>query len=223
MRIEYPLYLIPLEAGYVSLVESDAEPGSADDQTYYLAIFTDAERAEAFMQPFGIEAKPRPLQNAREFAWMAQSLRSPVEHVAFDPTPESKRVEARWKVSIQELMEKHVMVDYSPWNYPVFLIQQQDGFASVEGSTSTGENRCAVGVFTTEHNAQKFLADAEETGVIQALDNVSQVREFLESVAGDASAVALDPTVSQGQRTAQYCFSVQTLLDKYLVEHKPGQ
>ena len=68
MQIEYPLFLVPLEAGYVSVVE----PGSDDSQTYYLAVFTEEQRAEEFMQTCGIDGEPRPLHNAREFAWLVQ-------------------------------------------------------------------------------------------------------------------------------------------------------
>jgi len=207
----------------VSLLEAGTEPDSECGRTYHLAVFTRYDLAKAFAEHVGIEADPRPLCNAREFAWMAQSLRSPVDSLAFDPVPESKKVDARWKVSVRELIDNHLVIEYSPWNYPVFVIEQEGGFASVEGSTSRGENRRAVGVFTTTDTAQKFLEDAEETGTVQALDDVSQTRRFLESVSAEASAVALDLTVSHGQRSAKYCFSVQTLLDKYLVEHSAGQ
>ena len=224
MQIEYPLYLIPLETGYVSVVESDpdADAETEDTSTYYLAVFTEQQRAEGFMEAFGLEGNPQPLHNGREVAWMAESLRHPVNNLAFDPSSESasaasKSVDARWKVTVQELLDNHIVVDYSPWNYPVFVIEQQNGFASVAGRASNGEEMSAVGLFTTQEKAEAFLRDAGETGTVQTLATLEQTREFLQSVLPEVTAVALDLTADGGQRSAQYCFSVQTVLEKYLV------
>ena len=215
MQIEYPLFLVPLEAGYVSVVE----PGSEDSQTYYLAVFTEAQRADEFMQACGIEGEPRPLHNAREFAWLVQSLHAPISNLAFDPSSESNSVEARWKVSAQEVLDNLTAIDFSPWNYPIFVIQQPGGFASIEGDTSDGQQMRALGLFTTMEKAEEFLRDANETGVVRQLDDMPQARDFLEGVAADVTAVALNLTVDEGQRSAKYCFSIRTVLDKYLVEH----
>lgn len=215
LQIEYPLYLVPLEAGYVSVVE----PAPGDKQTYYLAVFTDEQRAEHFMQACGIEGEPRPLHNAREFAWLVQSLHAPISNLAFDPSAESKSVEARWKVSAQEVLDNLTAIDYSPWNYPIFVIQQPGGFASIEGDTSDGQQMRALGLFTTKENAEQFLRDASAAGVVRQLDDMNQARDFLASVAADVTAVALNLTADEGQRSAKYCFSIRTVLDKYLVEH----
>ncbi len=52
--IHYPLFLVPLEAGYVSVVDA-SEPAEQDDAagvdedapaTYYLAVFTSAELSQ---------------------------------------------------------------------------------------------------------------------------------------------------------------------------------
>ena len=97
MKIEYPLYLVPLEAGYVSVVE----PAPDNAQNYYLAVFTSQALAESFMEACGIEGEPRALNNGREFAWLVQSLRAPISNLAFDPEAESLQGAARWKVSIR--------------------------------------------------------------------------------------------------------------------------
>lgn len=175
------------------------------------------------MEAHGLQGGPQPLRNGREVAWMAQSLRAPVNQLAFDPSSESasaesNHVQARWKVTVQELLENHIVVDYSPWNYPVFVIEQQDGFASVEGRASNGERILAIGLFTTREKTDAFLRDAEETGTVRELKTMQQAREFLQSVLPDVTAVALDLTADRGHRAAEYCFSIRTVLDKYLVE-----
>ncbi|MFO7903206.1 MAG: hypothetical protein R6U98_11120 [Pirellulaceae bacterium] len=225
MHFEYPLYLIPLETGYVSVVEStpDTDSDVEETHTYYLAVFTERERAEGFMEAYGLEGGPQPLHNGREVAWVAESLRDPVNNLAFDPSSESassesSNVDARWKVTVQDLLENHIVVDYSPWNYPVFVIEQQEGFASVEGRASNGERMRAIGLFTTGEKAEAFLRDAEETGTVRPIATMHQTREFLRSVLPDVTAVALDLTADRGHRSAEYCFSIGTVLDKYLVE-----
>ncbi len=77
--------------------------------------------------------------------------------------------------------------------------------------------KCAVAIFTTREKAESYLGDSGETGTIRDLDDVKSTRDFLERIAVDATAVALDATIEDGRHRAQYCFSIQTLLDKYLV------
>ncbi len=95
-ELAYPLYLVPLEAGYVSVVE----PGEGDSQTYYLAIFTTEQAAEEFILGCGIASEPRGLHNPRELAWLLQSLRDPVNRVAFDPVADCTTVDSPWKVTV---------------------------------------------------------------------------------------------------------------------------
>ena len=76
----------------------------------------------------------------------------------------------------------------------------------------------AVGFFTTSEKAEEYLRNARETGVVHTLDTMAQAREFLQGVADDATAVALNLQVEEGIRSAKYCFSIQTVLDKYLID-----
>ncbi len=212
-KLAYPLYLVPLEAGYVSVVE----PGDAEPDIVYLAIFTSEQAADEFIRDCGIESSPRALRNPREFAWLLQSLREPVKSVAFDPVADSSVVESPWKVTIADLLANHVAGDYSPWNYPVFVIRLMTGFVCVEGSTSEGKERRAVGLFTRRDKAEECLGNCGLDGTIVCLDDLQQVRGFLQSIPPDITAVAMDPVIEMGHQSAQYCFSIPTLLEKYLV------
>ncbi len=212
-ELEYPLFLLPFDAGYVSVVETE----SAESQTYYLAIFTSEQAAAEFSNESGIESEPRPLRNPRELAWLLQSLRTPVESVAFDPAAGSTAVESPWKVKVSDLLAHHVLIDYSPWNYPVFVIEQASGYACIEGASSKGTDMRAVGLFTQREKAQEYLAASSGRGRIVALDDLRQTRDFLEDLLPDATAVAIDPVISADHQSAEYCFSIRTVLDKYLV------
>ncbi|MHB0960683.1 MAG: hypothetical protein ACYC0X_31885 [Pirellulaceae bacterium] len=209
---EYPIYLIPLDGGYVSVVE----PQAPEPRAHHLAVFTDQQRAGAFMDHCQILGAPRALHNAREFGWLLQSLRHPVTRVAFDPQADSLTIECRWDVDVQELLERHLVPDYSPWNYPVFVIRQDHGYASIEGKTSQGSHWTAIAVFTSGTKAEAYLQFSGTSGTLQQLSDASQARSFLEEMAGGASAVALNPTVEGDTHAARHCFSIPTVLQKYL-------
>ena len=209
----YPVYLIPHAGGYASVVGA---PTCDDDRTHFLVVHTDEQPATEFMQRFEIEGRPKRLHNHREFRWLLLSLRDPVRHVAFDPDPDEGQVNARWSASVGDLLRDHLKADYSPWNYPVCVVAQEDGFASIQGSGPAGEPLTAICVFTDEEKAHDYLAAAGEVGSLCTLDNPDQARTFLAALGPGVSAVALDPRVEAGLRTARHGFSLQTLLDKYL-------
>jgi hypothetical protein len=165
-----------------------------------------------------ILGSPRSLKNAREFGWLLQSLQPPVTRVAFDPQPDSPTVESRWIVDVQELLARHLVVDYSPWNYPVFVIRQESGYASIEGQTSQGSHGAAIGIFTSREKAVAYLRASGTSGTLRELSDAIQTRTFLDEMAGVADAMALDPTVDGDTHAAQHCFSIATVLQKYLKE-----
>ena len=213
---QYPIYLIPLGGGYASVCDPDA----GDETPHYLAVFTAESLAVAFMVQCEILTRPRALNNAREFSWLLQSLRHPVTQVAFDPSPQGRQVDARWMVSVEDLIQRYLRVDFSPWNYPLFVIAQEDGYASIEGRSDEGQQWRAVCLFTEFQKAEDYLRLAGESGEISQLDDWQQARDLLGSLAMDSAAVALDPVADGAQRKAKYCFAIETVLTKYLVREK---
>lgn len=133
---KYPLYIIPLTTGYASVIDSQ-DPGQP---VHYLVIFTELEKAERVMAQWEISGSPRALSNAREFGWLLRSLQAPVSQIALDPEPTDDEVNARWSISVDEMLEQHLVVDYSPWSYPVYVLAQKDGFACIKGLVLTGDN-----------------------------------------------------------------------------------
>jgi len=215
---EYPVYVIPLGGGFVSIVD----PNNMDPPVHALAVFSQETTARQFMGTCEITGTPRPLDNAYQFGWLLQSLQAPVTQVAFDPDPHQQQVTAAWLVAVEELLKHDLVVDRSPWKYPVFVISQPTGFASIEGQASDGEDLTAVCLFTTQDKAMAYLDDALQVGEIQQLDDRHTVREFLRMISTGATAIALNPVVREGRHTAEYCVSIRTLIDKYLVEDDDG-
>ncbi|MBI2480630.1 MAG: hypothetical protein HYV60_19000 [Planctomycetia bacterium] len=215
---EYPIYLIPHGGGFASMVHPDTEADA--EPTQMLVVYTESEVAVQFMSEFGMDDKPRMLFNDREFSWLLRSLRAAVTDVAFDPSPLGDKVGARWQVAVRELLATHLTADYSPWNYPVYAIAQDTGFASIDAADSDGQPLTVLGLFTSEGKANSYLAAANESGELCPLTNLDEARTFLTALTNLIGAVALDPTVENDQRTAKHCFPLDTLLSKYLVREE---
>ncbi|MDP7015399.1 MAG: hypothetical protein QGG36_06350 [Pirellulaceae bacterium] len=208
----YPIYLLPHQGGYASIVDPD---GGADPD-YHLVVYTDEEIAESQMAAFGLLGDPRPLHNDREFGWLLQSLQGPVRKVSFDPKPIEQNVNARWTVEVAALLADHLHPDNSPWNYPIFAIAEGAGFASIAGPAANG-GVMALALFTTEERVHSYMKSSSEEGTICRLENLQEAVRFLRGLRDYVEAVALDPTVEDGRHAAQYCFTIDTLLEKYLV------
>jgi hypothetical protein len=209
---KYPIYLIPLEGGYLSVVDTELP----EPHPHHLAVFTAEDRAEEFSSQCHIMAQPRALRNTREFGWLLQSLREPVTRVAFDPRADSPSLACRWNVGVDELLRDHLRPDNSPWNYPIFVISQEQGIASIDGQTPTGQSWRALGVFTSRERAEAYIEACKTPGTVLELPDLAQTRERFISLSAEANAVAIDPIIDQGRHTAAHCFTLQTLLEKYL-------
>ncbi len=208
---EYPIYLIPHQDGYVSIFAHD---GSEDQM---LVVYTCRESAVEFMDDHGLPGQPSALQNAREFRWLLDALRAPVTQVAFDPRVVQRRARTRWKVSIDALRDKHLAADYSPWNYPVYAIAQDTGYACIQGRASDGRPLTAIALFTSSERAEDYLESAGENGQLCEIGDMALARRLLNSLPLEVFSVAIDPVVDDSVRKARHCFDIATLLERYLV------
>lgn len=209
---QYPIYLLPHDRGYASLVDAnDHEP------TQSLIICTELQAAIELMAQFAMLGAPRALRNDREFRWLLQSLRKPVTQVAFDPAPTDDTTNARWQVSVTELLARHLPSDHSPWNYPVFAIGQASGFACIDEAADDNSALRAIGIFTSKEKAETYLREAEELGDVLELPDLESATTFFAALQTEVAAVALDPRVVEGRRAAEYCLAIDVLLSKYLV------
>ncbi|MBI1248481.1 hypothetical protein GC197_11665 [bacterium] len=210
---EYPLYLIAHGGGYTSIVD----PQDTDDQPQHI-LTTHSSEAVAlnFMQQFAIIGEPRQLNNDREFRWFLKSLKLPVTKVAYDPEPVEFDVNAKWITTIKRLLEDFLIVDNSPWHYPVYVVRTDDGYSSTIGSSETGEQMTLLNLFTDEEKAKSY-ADTQGGGKVTTLHNMEHVREILLGLRESVSAVAMDPVYAEDESSSQYCIGLDALLDKYLV------
>ncbi|WDI44891.1 hypothetical protein [Bremerella sp. P1] len=211
---EYPLYLIAHGGGYTSIVD----PKDTDDQPQHILTTHSTEQvALNFMQQFAIIGEPRQLNNDREFRWFLKSLKLPVTQVAYDPEPIEFDINAKWVAKIKTLLEDFLIVDNSPWNYPVFVIKQEDGYSSTVGNDEEGKPITLINLFTDEEKAKKYATTDDGSGEVMTLHNMEHVREILLGLRESVSAVAMDPVYEENESSSQYCIGVEALLDKYLV------
>ncbi len=208
----YPLYLLPHQQGYASLVDSNKH-----EPVQSLIVCTGAQAAVELMSQFALLGTPRALRNAREFRWLLESLKQPVSEVVFDPAPTDNAYNARWQVRVAELLKQHLPSDNSPWNYPVFAIGQGNGFACIEGARDDESPWKAIGIFSSQEKAAAYLRHADEQGDVLELADLEAAVTFLAALQADIPAVALDPRVVDGRRAAEYCLTMEVLLTKYLV------
>lgn len=169
------------------------------------------------MAACGIMGAPREMNNDREFGWLLQSLQAPVTGVVFDPSPSVDDQSSAQRVPVRELLERHLNADNSPWNYPVYVVAQDEGFISIDGPGADGQTVTAVAFFTSEERIEAYLEATGNAGTACAMQNIDEARSFVKGIAPHAAAVALNPTFADGQRSAKHCFAIATLLDKYLV------
>ena len=210
---QYPIYLIQHGGGYVSIVDSASDTSSSQS----LVVYSGEEKAIGFIGACGIMGAPRKLSNDREFGWLLQSLQAPVTGVLFDPSVPSEARSPAQRVSVRELLESHLNADNSPWNYPVYVVAQDEGFVSIDGPDADGQMITAIAFFTSEERIDTYLEATGDRGTVCAMQNVDEARSFVKGVASDAAAIALNPTFADGKQFAKHCFTIATLLDKYLV------
>ena len=207
---QYPLQVIQHQGGYVSLVASDA----TDPPNQSLAVFASEESALCFMQEFNILGVPRSLRNDREFAWLLESLRDPVNQVAYEPEPSGTDINPRWAASIGELLTEHLTPDNSPWNYPAFVLAVETGFASIKFPDDLGEPKVAIALFTNREKAERCIEESQE-GTLCELKTSDDAKRFLTAISDVIDAVAIDPTMEEGHLGTKHCFLLDTLLKKY--------
>ncbi|PHR94738.1 MAG: hypothetical protein COA78_31705 [Blastopirellula sp.] len=210
----YPIYLIAHSGGYASIVDPTSK---SEPPLQQLVVISEETLALQFMGDFGIMGAPRMLNNDREFGWLLQSLKPPVTSIAFDPNPVEKEINAAWACSIDTMLEKHLSMDNSPWNYPVYFINQDTGYSSILGQSADGKDVIVLNLFTTKEKANEFLKAADEPGDLEEYADMASLREFLDSMQKSGSAIAIDPEITETGRTAKNCLGIESLLAKYLV------
>lgn len=209
---QYPLFLIPHAGGYAALVDDTVTPAEQA-----LVVTTNGELALALMHRFDILSVPRQLHNAREFKWLLESLQSPITRVVFDPQPVEDRCDAAWRVSVADLLGRYVIADNSPWNYPITVIANDEGFLCIGDDEPKEQAVNAIAVFTEQSKADAYLSETNDVGTPCHLGNVTEAKTFLSSLVPVVNAVAINPRVENGIRVTKHCFSLETLLTKYLV------
>jgi|GEM_PF-1443402 len=218
--LAYPLFLVKHGGGYISLVD---EKSAETPPTEVLTVFSDEQKASVFIDTVGIMAGIKRLGNSREFAWLLTSLQAPVCEVVLDPGTEPGEIQGIWRLGVRDLLNKHLKIDYSPWNYPVFAIREEfdrkvQGWSSISGSGVDGQKITAAAIFSGQQAALDYKEEAGIRGTLVQFDEMLAIREWIQGLAVEVLALAINPTVEKGVRKAGQCLAINKLLDDYLVE-----
>jgi hypothetical protein len=211
---EYPIFLVRCGSGFAA-VEID---GQREESRFALAVFTREKLCEDFVRNVGIEGNQMSLGSDREFAALVAGLKPPFTAVVFDSTPEEDRVNADWQVDITALLEDHLPLARSPWDYPLFVLRELDGYASVKGPATNGNPLVAVAVFTSREHADSFISAAERSAALVELAGPQALSDLLAELPRSVSVVAFNPVADGERRTAKHCVRIADIRAKYLPE-----
>ncbi len=209
---QYPVFLIRCGDGFAAVaVDSDT-----DEQQFAVTVFTDEALCEQFVDNVGIDGTIVELNTEREFARLVALLRPPFASVVFDSAPVDDQVNADWQIDIPSLLTEHLPLARSPWDYPLFVLREADGYTSVRGSSGEEDTFVAVGIFTRRELADHFTADAGLSATVVQLEGPPQLRDLLDELDETVSTVAFNPTAEGDQRIAQHCVHIRDIRAKYL-------
>lgn len=212
-QLKYPVYILPYGVGYVSVVDNS----QCSDPPHQLVVCSELIQAQRLMQQYELAGDPRPIDNDREFAWLLESLREPVTMVTFDPELTDDTASSAWTVSVKALLTVHFEPNLSPWNYPIYVIAIDEGFAGVNGTNETAEQFVAIGVFTSSSEAEQFIGDSSQAGTPCQLNDLDEAVRFFDGIRDTIDAVTINPVIDDGIQMAKHCLAIDILLSKYLV------
>lgn len=230
LDLRYPYYLLHHGQGYVSLVDVRS---SIEPRPQALALFSTYQRAAEFLEQIAGFAGIKAIRNGRELQWLLTSLKEPVVETVLDPAVDRPEISGTWRRTVGELLRRHIEIDNSPWNYPVFLLRSvgvgetaEGGWSSIQAGAGTHWFSFVV-LFTSEVLAEAYRKEiAREDGWLElvVVPDMRCLRERLVELGAGIAGIAVNPTVAGGVRKCENCLEIGRLLTHYLtVVRAPGE
>jgi uncharacterized protein (DUF952 family) len=218
VSLQFPLYLLHHGPGYVSLVDVQSQ---SDPQPQSLALFGTYERAAEFVEQMAGFAGIKAIRNARELQWLLSSLKEPVVEAVLDPAIDRPEIVGTWRRTVRELLEWHIQIDRSPWNYPVYLLRStgtERGWSLIRAGG--GKHWFSfVAMFTSDTWAENYRRQVEDEDGPHELvkaGSMQILRAILEELGSEIAGVAVNPEFEQGVRKCENCLEIGRLLGHYL-------
>lgn len=208
-RLHYPLYALRVRQGYHAL-ESKDEKGTP---RLAVAVFTTAAFAEEYMAEMDLQGKLTTFADAADFWHFLQGMSGPALDVVFDlhVAPEG-HLEGDTR-SRSELLSKHLPVVHA-WNYPLYLLREAAGPATVTGTAPGRGTVSLAALFTDREQAGLYQAEAGVAATLEPLPNAAAFADFLRGT--NLEGVILNPDSPTDNVAAKLCIDKGTLLRKYL-------
>ncbi|MDP1564240.1 MAG: DUF952 domain-containing protein [Pirellulaceae bacterium] len=222
LDLRYPYYLLHHGQGYVSLVDVQS---SIEPRPQALALFSTYQRAAEFLEQIAGFAGIKAIRNGRELHWLLTSLKEPVAETVLDPAVDRPEISGTWRRTVVELLRRHIEIDNSPWNYPVFLLRSgrlgetaNGGWSSIQAGAGSHWFSFVV-LFTGEVLAEAYRKEIEpEDGWLElvTVPDMRCLRERLVELGAGIAGIAVNPTVDGGARKCEKCLEIGRLLAHYL-------
>jgi hypothetical protein len=209
IELTYPIYAIWRDGGFHCLEGED----EAGNPTMGVMIFTDGWLADQWIEDNGLDATVKTIPNHYQFRRFLVSLKEPKPKVVCDAAKDSDGViDAQWSEEVNTLLEDVLPPVAFQWDYPLFLIKEGVGFASINGTKPTGERLTLVATFTDVDLAESYMQRAEVAGTIVNIPSEAKFAEFVNSLLPPAQGVVFDPTDATPGSKSKVCLDKHTLL-----------
>lgn len=207
--LTYPVIVIRHGGGYASLA-SEMPDGA---QLLAVAAFSNEQTLREFVVAARLEGEIEFLPTSEDFARFVRAMRPPAAAIAFDPEVTEEGIRTRGQVDVATLLRDFLPAMGITWNYPVYAIRMESGYACIAGETPQGP-MIALALFDEEDVATAYRAAAEVEGEIESILDAPALVTFLDALDDAINAVAFDPQVTEIGHMARWCVRRAMLIDK---------
>ncbi len=216
-ELEYPIYLCSHKGGFASIGHETADDG--EFTSFAIVMFSSTEKLERFLAAAGIEGEPLAVESEKLFIRFLYKLQAPFTAIAFDPLPDVAGSHALWTVSVQSLLQEHLPLAQSPWEYPLYALSGVDDWEMIDGARSDGDSMFLLCLFCSEQTATAYADALDKKVTPQEIETPEALRLLVSGLLPAITAVAFDPAIGEdGTPIAGTCMSSDTILEKYIPE-----
>jgi hypothetical protein len=209
INVDYPIHVIWRDGGYHCLEGEDVQ----GKPTMGLMIFSDAGKAEHYIQSRHFDASVKSFHNAFQFRRFLFGLNEPKPEIVCDAVKDERgNYEMAWCAEVGTLLDEVLPPVAFLWEYPLFVIRVGAGYSSIDGTKATGERVLLVAVFTDTDLAESYMQKAEVDGSIETIPNDPVFWAFVNNLLPPSNGVIFDPTTALAGSIGKVCIDKATLL-----------
>ncbi|MDO4574376.1 MAG: hypothetical protein Q4D98_04090 [Planctomycetia bacterium] len=213
----YPVFVVKIKGGYAGISTPES---TSEKPQYAILVYSEEAKANAFIQYSELEgAEVFLLKDARELARVLLMQKDPFVAMAWDTKLEDGKLETTI-VPIPEMLEKQLPEALSPWDYPVYFLQNKDGnYSVIQAPKKDGKKQFIIAMFTQEPIAEVYCEKLPEEEMFQlrAVNTPFDLKIFLTQMPKEIFAVGLNPMIDETKtHNCSNCITVDKLVERFL-------